>query len=213
MITRRAFAERQIRQFYGGFPTDDAQLTPNLVNTWVNEGVALAAKANYKDNQNVEGVGFTNDSFSTTFKNLTITPDGQEVGLFHTTLPEIPLGLGENEGLKRVRLTDKSETSAPVILISIRESDFLERLPKPDGVFAWNEGNDLNFYSPEYTLLADYKAKVTMVSGGNGASTNLDAPISVPDDYMPMVNDYVQKQLLIFRNGKIDTANDGNDIQ
>lgn len=209
-MTRAVFIERLIRQYYGGQPTDDAQLTPNLVNTWVNEGVALAARQNYKDNQQVEGVGYNSDGFSIDYTNLSVTADPFEVGKNYITLPDAPLGIGENEGVKTMRLVNKSFISSPVILISIRESDFVDSLPKPDGVFAWYVGSKINLYSPIYPNLTDFKAKVTMISAGN--SSDLTSQINVPNDYLPVVNDYVFAQLTKMKMSKPDTANDGNDI-
>ena len=48
-MTRNNLIERILRQVYGEQPNDDANITVNLVNQWINDGLELAAKQNYKD--------------------------------------------------------------------------------------------------------------------------------------------------------------------
>jgi hypothetical protein len=59
-MTRLEFIERHLRQIYGGFPTDDAQITNNLVNSWLNDAIAAAAKQNQKDNIALDGISYKN---------------------------------------------------------------------------------------------------------------------------------------------------------
>ena len=72
-MTRRKFIEMVLRQIYGDQPSDDANITYNLVNVWLEQAIGLAAKQNYKDNISIEGIGFLNNSFYTKFTGLTIT--------------------------------------------------------------------------------------------------------------------------------------------
>lgn len=67
-MTRRVWIERCLRQIYGGQPSDDSTITVNLVNVWLSTGIGLAAKANYKDNISIDGIGYINNSFYTKLK-------------------------------------------------------------------------------------------------------------------------------------------------
>ena len=49
-----------------------------------------------------------------------------------------------------------------------------------------------------------------MVSGGD--SSDLNAVLSIPSDYMPVIVQYVQQQLIIQKSRPQDVANDGADI-
>ena len=70
-MTRAEFIERTLRQVYGGYVTEDSSITPMLVNSWLNDAIALAAKTNYTDAVKLDGIGYVNNAFYTTFKGLT----------------------------------------------------------------------------------------------------------------------------------------------
>ena len=48
-----------------------------------------------------------------------------------------------------------------------------------------------------------------MVSGGD--STDLESTLIVPDDYVPMIVEYIKGQLVFERSRPIDVSNDGVD--
>jgi hypothetical protein len=59
-------------------------------------------------------------------------------------------------------------------------------------------------------ILSNYTASVTMVSGG--VSSSLTSVLNVPSDYMPVIIQYVQQQLLLMKQTPKDLANDGTDL-
>ena len=78
----------------------------------------------------------------------------------------------------------------------------------PNKTIYYNEGTYV--YVVSNLKLSDYTASVTMVSGGN--SGDLNATLSVPSDYMPVIVQYVQQQLILMRSRPQDVANDGADM-
>jgi hypothetical protein len=104
-MQRAALIEQILRQVYGGYVPDDASITPMLVNQYIDQGIAFAAKTNYTDNLKLEGISFVNNSFYITFKNLAISKD--ERNLWKVTLPQIPVGVGYSEGISTVQLKEK----------------------------------------------------------------------------------------------------------
>jgi hypothetical protein len=48
-----------------------------------------------------------------------------------------------------------------------------------------------------------------MVSGG--ISTDLNSTLNIPDDYVPLIVEYIKGQLAFERSRPIDTSNDGVD--
>ena len=107
-MTRRHYIERILRQLYGTYVSDDSSITENLVNSWLNDGIALAAKQNYKENIAIDGIGFVNNSFYTTFKGIAVSKDERYV--WKVELPQIPLGIGRNEGVSTIRLKETGTT-------------------------------------------------------------------------------------------------------
>ena len=100
----RTFIERVRRQIYNGQPTDDATITIGLVKNYLPDAAAFAAKQNYKENITLDGIGYINNSFYSKFTGIAIS--GGQNFLWSTTLPQIPLGIGTNEGISTLELRD-----------------------------------------------------------------------------------------------------------
>jgi hypothetical protein len=206
-MTRRTFIERLRRQVYGDFPADDATITDNLVNQWMIDGTAIAAKQNYKDNLQLEGVAFVNNGFYTTFKGLVITKD--ETSLYKFTLPEIPLGIGATEGIARVEFKDSdNKKSYPGVPLSENQVGISRSMRSiPNKVLFYPEGGYC--YIITAILLNEYTASVAMISGGD--ALNLDSTLNIPPDYLPVVIQYVQQQLILERNQPVSPVSNGLD--
>ena len=207
-ITRYTLAERIQRVIYNGLPQDDATITIPVINLWINDGLAAAAKKNYTESLQIDGVAYVNNSFYTTYKGLAITPD--ESNLWKFSLPQIPLGLGKNEGISTVQFKASGKVSFVAAPLSENQLGYFDTLKKvPNKVFYWNEGETV--YVKSNINLNNYTATVRMVSGGN--SSDLDSVINLPDDYIADVINYVVKFLMTERSQPIDTTNDGNDMK
>ena len=206
-MTRQHLIERILRQVYGDQPRDDASITDNLVNEWVNTGIGLAAKQNYKDAIQIDGIGYVNNSFYTTFKGLSVTAD--ENFLWKINLPQIPLGIGSTEGITTLKFKDeKNNISLPCIPLSENQKGYYQRMrPIPNKILFYPEGEFI--YAVSTINLNNYTAIVSMISGGD--ATDLSSTLNVPDDYIPVIIDYVSKMLMTQRNMPVDAANDGLD--
>lgn len=207
-MLRRTYIEKILRKVYGDFPNDDSSITFNLVNVWLNEGSALAAKQNQKDNISIDGISYINNSFYTTYKNRSIIQD--ETFIWKITLPEIPLGIGRNEGVSVIQLKDSSgQLTLPLIQLSENQRTYFQTMrPIPNKLLCYCEG--LYVYVVSTLLLSQYTASITMVSAGD--FTNLDSELNVPQDYMPVIDAYLTKMLMEERLVPQDLANDGVDI-
>jgi hypothetical protein len=207
-MTRNQTIELILRQIYNGQPSDDSSITFNQVNLWLNQAIAAAAKKNYADNIQVEGVSFVNNSFYTSFKNLAVAVD--DFCLYKITLPQIPVSLGKNEGVSTLQFVDSkgkvsSHSAVPLSENQLAYQEFLR--PIQNKLLYWSEG--LYLYVKTTIPLHQYTARVRMVSGGD--SNDLNSVLTIPDDAMPMVIEYVKQQLAFERSRPIDTSNDGVD--
>lgn len=206
-MLRGEFIERCLRQIYGQQPTDDANIDYDLVNNWLNDAVALAAKTNYKENLQVESVGYVNNGFYTKFKNISISEE--ENLLFKLTLPEIPLGIGRTKGISTIQAKDENgNLSLPWIPISEDQKGYYQSMRQiPNKILYYPEG--IFCYAISTLPLYTYTATISMISGGD--NTNLDSVLNVPPDYYPVMTDYIMKQLLFEQSRPQDNANDGSD--
>lgn len=206
-MLRIELIEQLRRQVYGDFPSDEATITNGLVNQYITQGCGIAAKQNYKENYQLEGVGFANNSFHTTFKGLQITKDEQF--LYKFSLPEIPLGIGNVDGIARVLFKDDNKNvSLPGVILSENQVGIQRQMrPIPNKVLCYPEG--IFCYAITPIIMSDYTASVTMVSGGD--STNLDSVLNVPSDYINIIVEYVKAQVAFQRAQPVDASNDGLD--
>ncbi len=206
-MTRRAYIEQIRRLIYGGQPSDDADITVGLVNIWLEQGIAYAAKKNYTDTFQLDGIGYVNNSFYTKFTGLTITNDSQFT--WKIELPQVPVGIGATEGISTVRFKyDNIYVSQAVVLLTANQSTFFENMrPIQNKILATYFGS---FVYVTSTLLLDlYEAECTIISGGD--STDLDSTINVPSDYAPFITEYLRTQLIFERSIPKDNVNDGVD--
>lgn len=207
MPTRRFFIERTLRQIYGGYISDDSAITVNLVNSWLNDAIAQAARLNYSENLKIDGIYYVNNSFYTTYKGIAISED--EKNLWKLSLPHIPFGLGTDMGVSTVELKDeRNNVTYPLIPLTQNQRTYFKSMrPIPNKFLYYSEG--LYLYIVSSLLLNGYTAQITMVSGGD--STNLDSVLNVPEDYFPIMVEYIKQQLLLEKAQPQDVSNDGAD--
>ena len=206
-MTRKIFIERILRQIYNGQPSDDSSITFNQVNQWLNDAIGVAAKKNYTDSIQMDGVAYVNNSFYTSYSSLTITQVDNTT--FKFTLPQIPVALGKNEGIATLQFSNsKTPTSFGAVPLSMNQVGYQDTLrPIQNKVVYWPQGQEV--YMSTGIPLTAYKANVRMVSGGD--STDLNSTLIIPDDYVPIMVEYIKAQLAFERSRPIDTSNDGVD--
>lgn len=207
-MTRNQVIERILRQIYNGQPSDDANITHNLVNQWLNDAIGLAVKKNYTDSIQMDGVAYVNNSFYSTYKDLTISAETVDNVTYSIALPLIPIALGKNEGVAELRFVGDKKTSQTAIPLSMNQVAYIEQLrPIQNKILYWVEGNHI--YIKSTITLTSYKATLRMISGGD--SSDLTSTLIIPDDYMPMVIEYIKNQLAFEKSRPIDVTNDGVD--
>ena len=207
-MTRYALIERILRQIYNGQPSDDSNITYNLVNQWLNDAIGLVVKKNYTENIQIDGVAYVNNSFYTTFTNIDINAETVDTVTYSIDLPVIPYALGRNEGVAMLQFVGDKKTSQTAIPLSMNQVAYIEQLrPIQNKILYWIEGK--NIYVKSAIPLTQYKATLRLISGGDSA--DLNSTLIVPDDYMPMVVEYIKGQLAFEKSRPIDQSNDGVD--
>jgi hypothetical protein len=210
-MNRYSFLERNLIQIYGGFPTDDAEVNFDLLNAWLPDAIGTAAKTCYKEAVQLDGIGYVNNGFYSTFSGIAITTDDTDNLCYKLTLPEIPVGIGRNEGVSALRFKDSSGfVSLTTIFLSMNQQAYADSMrPIPNKILAWPEGNTIRMKTA--LQLFNYTGVVKMISGGDGA--DLNSELNVPPDYFPIMVEYLKQQLMAQRSVKQDTTNDGLDMQ
>jgi hypothetical protein len=207
-MTRYALIERILRQIYNGQPSDDSNITYNLVNQWLNDAIGLAVKKNYTDSIQMDGIAYINNSFYTTYTNLDISAEQVDNVTYSVPLPQIPFALGKNEGVATLQFVGDKKTSQTAIPLSMNQVAYIDNMrPIQNKILYWIEGKHI--YAKSSIPLTSYKATLRMISGGD--SSDLTSTLIIPDDYMPLIVEYIKGQLAFEKSRPIDTANDGVD--
>lgn len=205
--TRFMFIKRALRQIYNDQPSDDSNITTNLVNMWLGDAIGAAAKKNYTDNLQMDGTAYVNNSFYTTFSGLPVTSTDQFT--YQMKLPQIPFALGNNEGVGVLQFVDSDgNISDPAIPLSENQVGYFRNLrPIPNKILYFSEG--IFLYAISTLQLNDFTGKVRIVSGGD--NTDLNSILNVPDDYKPIMIEYIKNQLAWERAQPRINTNDGTD--
>lgn len=205
LLTRRAVIERIRRLVYGEQPMNDASITDNLVNNYLNDAIGIVAKNNYVESIKLDGIAYVNNAFYTSFKGISITEATPNVYTFQ--LPEYPVGIGSNEGVASVVLKDgKGNLSYDLVPLTVSQVSYIRNMrPIQNKICYWYENSEV--YILTSVPLFNYTANVRMISGGD--SSNLDSYLNVPPDYLSTIIEYAAKYLTIERNTPQDLTDDG----
>lgn len=208
-MVRGAYLEMILMQIYGEKPTDDAEITFNLVNLYLNQAIGVAAKACYKEAIQLDGVAYVNNGFYSTFSGLVISSDDTDNLCYKLTLPEIPTGIGRNEGMAELRIKDTNGfTSLPVITVSISEWGYADSMrPIPNKILGLQEGNLVRMKTS--LILTGFTGTAKLISGG--VPSELNSELIVPPDFFPIITQYIREQLILERSIVPDLQNDGQD--
>ena len=206
-VTRLQLIRRILRQVYGGQPSIDSNITDNLVNAWLNDAFSAAAKKNFLENGQIDGVEYVNNSFYLTIRGLAVTL--VEQFMYQLTLPQVPVGIGNNQGVGTIQFVDSSgNISDPAIPMSENQVGYYRGLrPIPNKILYYPEGAFL--FAISTLQLDQYTGKVRMVSAGD--RTDLNSIVNVPEDYFPDICAYVTKQLSYERAQMKTPTDDGSD--
>lgn len=211
-MTRGQFLEQALIQIYGQIPTDDAETTIEMINAvLLPEAIAVAAKQCYTEAIQIDGIGYVNNGFYTTFSGLAIVTDDSDNLCYKLTLPEIPPGIGHSNGISALRFKDDNGfVSQSAIPLSMSQQAYAGRMRSiPNKILYWQEGGTLRMKS---TLpMWSYTAVIKMISGGDG--NDLNSELNVPPDYHPTMIQYLQQQLGLVRATQPDLQNDGIDLK
>jgi hypothetical protein len=208
-MTRRFFLDRLLFQYSGGLPEDDTEMTLDILNSFLPDAIAFAAKQCYVESIKMDGVAYVNGSFYTTFSGLPVVADNTDNLCYKIELPEIPVGIGRNEGVSEIRFKKDGFVSKAAIPVDIAQWGYMDNMRSvPNKLFFLTEGKVARVKTT--IPLTQYNGIVKMISGGD--ATNLDSELNVPPDYLGPITDFLNRQLAIEKAQKQDITNDGNDM-
>lgn len=209
--TRRQYCELISRMLNGGFMSDDSTTSINLISLHLSGAIAAAAVKDMRSNIEIDGIATVGDAFYATTKGLAITKDS-DTGWYKSTLPQPPVSISRGLDITSFKLIAQSGIKYSAYRVSPVEWDYMNELPiESNKVYFMVLSNGVIMQSRRN--LTNDKAMVTMVSSQTNTGTGMDDTISLPDNYLPDIVQYMAGVFNIQLNIPIDNANDGAPTQ
>ena len=200
-------SEQILTTYYKGIRNDDSQYSLRHIASMVASEVAVMARKNAFENSNNGDVTYMNDTFITTYKNLSVLTDNVSNEKY-CDLPATPVALPGNQEIVAVSLNTRTNKQ----FIPIKNKDrFMQAFLRPIKgiVYFYAENGRLYFDNPENFQFT----KITLKMAGALPSGNiLDAPLNIPKNYESEIIDKVLNRLLFLSAQGQDLTNDGDSI-
>lgn len=200
-------SEQILTTYYKGIRNDDSQYSLRHIASMVASEVAVMARKNAFENSNNGDITYMNDTFITTYKNLSVLTDNVSNEKY-CDLPATPTALPNNQEIVAVSLNTKTNKQ----FIPIKNKDrFMQAFLRPikGVVYFYAENGRLYFDNPENFQFT----KITLKMAGALPSGNiLDAPLNIPKNYESEIIDKVLNRLLTLSAQGQDLTNDGDSI-
>lgn len=209
ITTYRIQSEKILTTFYRGTRSDDSNYTLRHIAQLISEEMAFFARQNAFENSNAGETTYSNDTFITTFKNITILTDADLLTKY-IPLPSLPTALPNNQEVQKVwpviPNTHNGPSNVQIIPMSNRSKFAQDLLPPLKGFqLYYIEGVNLVFDNP--TKVRFTAVNINMI----GAMPNgelLDAPLTLPKNYESALSQKVIARLLQTSNRPKDVLND-----
>lgn len=206
--TRQQLIDRILRAYYNGIPTDDAEISNNEVDLYINDSITSVMNRQILEDYNISGIMSIPDGYITTYQLQSPAYDSN-TGNYYTTIPHPPMGVPGTAGILGVYFSGGLGQSKPVLYIKPSEMDYFQFMPKPpQAAFYWVEGNKIYFWcrtdlsqSPD---LINIRMATNVQSGVNDV-------LSVPPDAVEQIFSLTLQKLLARKGVIQDVTNDGLD--
>lgn len=206
--TYEYLSEQILTSYYKGVRSDDSSYSLKFVASMIAQEVAVMARKNAFENSSNGDVTYSNDSFTSTFKNVAVVVDPVTKEKY-SVLPSIPTALPNNQEIVSVAINKKN--SKTFIPIKTKDRFAQAFLPCIRGVVYYYVEDGKLFYDNADSFIF---ANVTLSMVGAAPSGNiLEAQLNIPKNYESEIIDKVLNRLLSLARLGQDLTNDGDSIQ
>ena len=206
--TRQQLIDRILRFYYNDFPGDDAIISNNEIDLYINDAIASVATKQAMDAYNITGIVSVPEGYITTYTLTTPTLD-DNTGFYSTAIPHPPIGLPDLASVVGVFFGGARGQSKPILYISPREMDYFLFMPKPpQAAFYWIENSTIYFWCRtdlSHTTDNIYIRMATNVQSGANDVLN------IPPEAVDLVFTSVIQKILQRKGIVPDLINDGID--
>lgn len=201
--TYRQVSEKIRTEYYRGIPPQEATFSLRFVAQLVSEEYPVIARQNAFENSNAGETTYSNDTFITTFSNITVKYDSVLL-VKYIPLPTIPTALSSNQEIEKVWPVGARKVQ--LIPMNNRSKFAQDGLPPLKNIVLYYiENGNLVF---DNTTYFDFGAVNVNMVGAMPDGYLLDQPLMMPKGYESLLSERVIKRLLTTSGKQRDIIND-----
>jgi hypothetical protein len=177
-MTYQQISEQIRTMLYDGIPSDDAAFSLRFIAELVAQEVAVQARKNAFENSNAGETTYANDTFTSTFTNVTVTYNST-LKQNYSVLPQIPTALPNNQEIVNITPVGILGRRRQIVLMKNKDKFMQDMLPPVRGfILAYIEDGKLYYDNiQEYMFTA---VNITMVGAISSTGDLLSANLNVP---------------------------------
>ena len=182
--TKKMMIERVMKHMADGFPSSEFGSTPNEVLLYIDQALAFGLIGQAYANAKIEGALAVPEAYYVTY----LVPDLQYDNIrktWYSTLPQPPVSLPLGYSIDRgyfANAVDGQGTN--VFWIKAKRVAYRNNLPKPMGVSAWVEGDQIILQANDGSSLLNENFYVRMAATRTSSITDV---MMIPDDALEAI--------------------------
>jgi hypothetical protein len=209
-MTYQQISEQIRTMLYDGIPSDDAAFSLRFIAELVAQEVAVQARKNAFENSNAGETTYANDTFTSTFTNVTVTYNST-LKQNYSVLPQIPTALPNNQEIVNITPVGILGRRRQIVLMKNKDKFMQDMLPPVRGfILAYIEDGKLYYDNiQEYMFTA---VNITMVGAISSTGDLLSANLNVPKSSESEIIGKIFQMLRASKGLPEDVVNDARDL-
>ena len=201
----------QIRTLVGnGVVSDDINFSLRYIAELVAQEVAVQARKNAFENSNAGETTYANDTFTSTFTNVTVTYNST-LKQNYSVLPQIPAALPNNQEIVNITPVGILGRRRQIVLMKNKDKFMQDMLPPVRGfILAYIEDGKLYYDNIQEYMFTS--VNITMVGAISSTGDLLSANLNVPKSSESEIIGKIFQMLRASKGLPEDVMNDARDL-
>jgi len=209
-MTYQQISEQIRTMLYGGIPSDDAAFSLRYIAELVAQEVAVQARKNAFENSNAGETTYANDTFTSTFTNVTVTYNST-LKQNYSVLPQIPAALPNNQEIVNITPLGIIGRRRQIVLMKNKDKFMQDMLPPVRGfILAYIEDGKLYYDNIQEYMFTS--VNITMVGAISSTGDLLSANLNVPKSVESEIIGKIFQMLRASKGLPEDVMNDARDL-
>lgn len=209
-MTYQQISEQIRTMLYDGIPSDDAAFSLRFIAELVAQEVAVQARKNAFENSNAGETTYANDTFTSTFTNVTVTYNST-LKQNYSVLPQIPAALPNNQEIVNITPVGILGRRRQIVLMKNKDKFMQDMLPPVRGfILAYIEDGKLYYDNIQEYMFTS--VNITMVGAISSTGDLLSANLNVPKSSESEIIGKIFQMLRASKGLPEDVVNDARDL-